>query len=537
MTSREGAGRLRRMTRRNMLDRTRSKLLFPLLLCGLTSLAAGAEEEFFNPAHAPGYAQTPWATVHADSSNSDYVPIETSLDLVQSFHVLEGAALWTPPTLGLEGQIYIASGRGPGTSHLHAFSREGALLWESPPQESLDDLDSAALISAPVVDADGDVYIGDANQFWAFHGDGQQKWVTDFTQLNIEGPFITGMICGEYVGGISADGKVMLLRRADGKLALPVLDLPGGAGPDGPAIPDALWADGLVDPAIRDRAWEILRGHRYEIANSPAVHPQTGRIFIIGAGEAEEGRFYGIDVEPDRLRIDFATPVPPGSGTSPAISPDGARLYAMANGEMFAIDTESGKPLWTLAVNGQDASPSVARDDTVYALGGERLVAVDGKLGRLKWSADYSDFAASRLPEVWTRFGLLTTGKPVAFVDSVVTVTPNQLWTSLLIGYEVNLFGRRFTHAVETYLVALRPEDGAVQRFYPIPDTSEGAITLTRDGDLILDILAAQASIAYYAGYQWLLPAVARVEKPRAGLVGFRPDTGIVDSGAGVIFP
>ncbi len=95
----------------------------------------------------------------------------------------------------------------------------------------------------------------------------------------------------------------------------------------------------------------------------------------------------------------------------------------------------------------------------------------------------------------------------------------------MLIGYEVNLFGRRFTHAVKTFLVALRPEDGGVERFYPIPDTSEGGVTLSADGDLILDILAAQASIAYYGGYQWLLPSVARVGEPKAGLVGFRSGT------------
>jgi hypothetical protein len=38
-----------------------------------------------------------------------------------------------------------------------------------------------------------------------------------------------------------------------------------------------------------------------------------------------------------------------------------------------------------------------------------------------------------------------------------------------------------------------------------------------------MDILAAQASIAYYSGYQWLLPSELRVSEPRAGLVGFRP--------------
>jgi len=487
-------------------------------------LAAAADPLPFNPSHAPGYAQTTWAVVHGDSSNSDYVPIASAGGVEPSFRVLAGAALWTAPSVGPEGHVYIASGRGPGTSHLHAFARDGTLLWESPPQRSRDDLDSAAVISAPVIDADGDVYIGDSNQFWAFRADGRRKWVVDVRDLGVSAPFITGIIVRELVGGVSADGKVVLLRRSDGALGVPVLDLPGAGSPLGPPIPEGLWGGGLVDPEIRDMVWEILRGHRYEITNTPAVHPETGRIYVIGAGPTEqEGSFYGIDLVDGRLAVAFETPVPPGSGTSPAISPDRRRLYAMARGALFAIDSESGAMLWSVDVNGQDASPSVAPDDTVYVLGGERLVAVNGERGAVLWSADYRALAAAELPEVWTRFGLIPTGKPTAFVDSVVTVTPDRLWTSLLLGYELNLFGRHFTHAVKTRLVALSPEDGRVLESHPIPDTSDGGISMSRAGDLYLDILAAQASIAYYSGYQWLLPAELRVSEPQGGLVGFRP--------------
>ena len=490
----------------------------------LPTLAAAGESLPFNPSHAPGYAQTPWPVVHGDSGNSDYVPIASAGDIERSFRVLEGAALWTAPSVGPEGHVYIASGRGKGTSHLHAFARDGTLLWESPAQRSGDDLDSTAVFSAPVIDAAGDVYIGDSNQFWAYHADGRRKWVVDFTGLGITAPFITGIIVRDLVGGVSADGQVMLLRRSDGTLAVPVLDLPGGASPLGPPIPKGLWGGGLIDPEIRDMVWEILRGYRYEITNTPAVHPQTGRIYVVGAGTAEaEGSFYGIDLIGDRLVVAFDTPVPPGSGTSPAISPDRKRLYAMARGAMFAIDAQSGVVLWSLDVNGQDASPSVAPDDTVYALGGEQLVAVNGERGAVEWSADYRDFAAAYLPEVWTRFGLIPTGKPTAFVDSVVTVTPDRLWTSILMGYELNLFGRRFTHAVRTMLVAVSPEDGRVLESHRIPDTSEGGISMSRNGDLYMDILAAQASIAFYSGYQWLLPKDLETAEPRAGLVGFRP--------------
>jgi hypothetical protein len=110
-----------------------------------------------------------------------------------------------------------------------------------------------------------------------------------------------------------------------------------------------------------------------------------------------------------------------------------------------------------------------------------------------------------------------------AFVDSVVTITPNRLWTSILMGYELNFFGRHFTHAVKTMLVAVSPEDGRVLESHSIPDTSEGGISMSPQGDLYMDLLAAQATIAYHSGYQWLLPSELRIAEPRAGLVAFRP--------------
>jgi hypothetical protein len=45
-------------------------------------------------------------------------------------------------------------------------------------------------------------------------------------------------------------------------------------------------------------------------------------------------------------------------------------------------------------------------------------------------------------------------------------------------GYELNFFGRRFTHAVKTMLVAVSPEDGRVLESHPIPDTSKTLVEL-----------------------------------------------------------
>ena len=105
----------------------------------------------------PGYAASPWASVHGDSRNSDYVPIESALELEEGWRVLEGTGVWTAPSVGLDGTIHFTTGRGEGTSHLHAVTPEGVILWESEPDGGDATLDSGAVTSAPVIDDAGDV--------------------------------------------------------------------------------------------------------------------------------------------------------------------------------------------------------------------------------------------------------------------------------------------------------------------------------------------------------------------------------------------
>ena len=493
-------------------------------LVGLLALASAAGWGEDVPRHSDGYMDTTWAAVHGTASNADTVPMHVPLELKERWRVLEGAGVWTAPSVAKDGTLYIATGRGKGHSSLHAINPDGSMKWESKPYESADDLDSMALVSCPVLGDDGDIYIGDANQFWAFHPDGRVKWVKDLPSLGINGLFVTAMIVGENAGGISTDGKVVLFNRKTGALAAPVLDLPGvDAAMDSPKAA-GLWDDGLVDPERVEMVWDILLGNIYEVANSPAVNPATGRIYVTGAGKDDsKGLFYGIDLVDGQLEIAFATDIPPNSGTSPALSPDAKRIYAMAQGDVFALDANTGKKLWSRAVDGQAASPSVGTDDVVYVLAGDNLVAVRGETGEVVWDNTYHDFAAQHLESIWKRFGLFKTGEPVAYIDSVVTITDGVLWTSLLLGYEMNLFGRDHVTPTKTFLVALNPEDGSVVESYPIPDTSEGGISVGQNGDLYMDILAAQASVAYHGGYRWMLPGSAKIAKPKAGLVAFTP--------------
>jgi hypothetical protein len=88
-------------------------------------------------------------------------------------------------------------------------------------------------------------------------------------------------------------------------------------------------------------------------------------------------------------------------------------------------------------------------------------------------------------------------------------------------GYSMNLFGRKFTHAAKTWLIAIKPQDGSLIASYPLPDTSEGGITIGPMGELYLDMLAAIASTSHYAGYQWILPSEVQMPEPVGGLVAF----------------
>ena len=102
----------------------------------------------------PFYAQTSWASTHRDSRNSDFAPFVAPTANQTRYAALDGAVTLLAPSVGPEGNRYVTTGRGPGTSHLHAFDAQGNLLWESAPQTTLDDLDSNAVGSGQLFAVD-----------------------------------------------------------------------------------------------------------------------------------------------------------------------------------------------------------------------------------------------------------------------------------------------------------------------------------------------------------------------------------------------
>ena len=466
------------------------------------------------------YAQTAWATVHRDSANSDYVPLNPTANVEVQWTALEGAALLVGPVIGPEGNLYVPSGRGQGTSHLHAFSRDGALLWESPEMADIDDFDFAAVVCAPIVDTNGNVYAADSNQLWSFTASGEVRWATDLRKHGIGGFFVTPVFSKEgFVGGVSTDGKVAFFQRESGALAIPVLHLPGVAGPPSQPIPPGLW-QGMMSERFRKPLWDLIYGRDFEVANTPAVHPVTGRIFITAGGASSaEGVLYAIDTTPASARIAFTAEMGAGSGTSPAISPDGRHVYAIDDsGVMFSFETDSGKRVWAVPDTMGQASPSVGPDGVIYSFNGIEgtIVAVDGNTGDMIWSRQYNDIAEQHLR--WIPG--LARG---ATVDGLITVTDNGIWAFLDLNYLIGSGDLQFPQTRKVVVVHLDGKSGEPLGWFESPDTSGAFVVPDADGTLYLTLSGAASSISYF-GINDQLPFFLRSPlQPVGGLVALRP--------------
>lgn len=480
---------------------------------------------------SPQYFDSLWPSGHRDSANTDFVPIELGSSFSVAKHILHGHPIFWAPTIGKDGTAYVVTGAPPGHSHLFAITPDGEIAWSAKPQSSLEDLDSFAIMNAPTIDANGDLYVGDRDQLWAFEPGGRVKWVVDLKPHGVEWGFMTVVLTRQgYVGGVTTEGKVLFFQRHDGSLATPVLDLPGGPGPepeDEP--PESLWQD-LMDPALIPFLFNLIQGWSLEVANTPAIHPETGRLYITAAGAAQgTGVLYGIDITDEALTIAFEAPMGGGSGTSPAVSHDGRAVYAVDElGRMVAIDAHTGRRLWESEPGGGgSASPSIGVDGTIYTPFQDRITAY-AQDGSPRWERSFNDTCRERLPDPGGLWNYLLS-EPVAFVDSIVTVGMHHGWINVVCGYHLPRFLSRSERTrvpipQQSLFVTFELANGrSAGEPVQLPETSEGFLTPLPNGNAIVTASGAISSIFYYMVNR-ILPERLKVSgPPKAGLLLLEP--------------
>ena len=357
------------------------------------------------PTEVLPYATAGWSTLHGDPGNRKYQPAATGADAYDSWQALENTSVLAAPSSGTDGELFVTTGLPEGQSNLHAFAHDGTLLWESDPWSGATGVDPCALLNTPVVDVDGDLYVSDCDQVWAFHPDGDVKWTTDLPAPPADNAFAdnplrpnnfvtAALLPGGELVGITIFGQVVALDRATGEATSAPLELPSvpSARAEDPPLPPGALGNGEVDPQMIDLIWQVAFGGSVVSANTPAVS-SDGRLFVVAGGDdPRSGVVYGIDVVDGEPTIAFQTPVGVGSGCSPTLSPDEAYAYTCdAAGALYSVATDDGEVQWTVEDAGSEAgSVAVGPEGNIYLLvrnGSYRAFDSDGEL---LWDADFT---------------------------------------------------------------------------------------------------------------------------------------------------
>ncbi len=181
---------------------------------------------------------------------------------------------------------------------------------------------------------------------------------------------------------------------------------------------------------------------------------------------------------------------------------------------------------WHAADIESTASPSVGPDGTIYTSVRDYLylAALDPVTGSVKWQWEYGDLAKKALAEQPGWKPTSDKVKTVALLDTVRTLSANQLWTVLSVGYAYEAWnGTLLIQPRLGVLIAVNPMDGSLLSSTRLRETAGGTVSLGADGALYVSHAAIVSSIFFYAVNPFL-PEWLRIEGPPvAGISALRP--------------
>lgn len=502
---------------------------WPLCLLLLTAPALFADSTY-----SPGG----WPTLHLDAGNRRQVDVEVATNNYEGWAALPGATVLTAPVTSPDGRtLYVATGREKQHSNLHAYTIEGDFLWASKPWVDADEgVDPCAILSSPIVDLDGDIYIGDCNQLFAFTPSGKVKWVLKLPPIR-EGDwkaagdhpvnaFTTAVFTANgNVLGVTNFGDVVIVDRETGAQLNAPYRLPALLSPYATTIPlpDAMFGGGLIDPNFREWTWQLIFGGSMRSANTPAVS-KNNRVFVVGSSAKEGmGALFGLDLDISKSPIEvteaFVTEVGIGSGSSPALSNSEHQVYVSdEEGWFYAINSTSGDLLWKVKTTAAAGAAAVGPDDVVYALqsSGASVVAIRAD-GNVHWQSDISNLAHG-LPSS------VLLGAPLGSANGNPTVTRDSILIPVIYGYRLPF--TEIKVPVASYVVALDINTGVARRILvSLADDSSGITGVLPDGTLVSSLGAVMTSAmsALKPLVDWFLPGDTELLEAVGGIQISRP--------------
>lgn len=314
-----------------------------------------------------------WYSVHADSRNSDYSGVRGSKKIALAWERDFDGTINLGATTDAFGNVYVTtSGEG---CHLYALDHQtGKTIWCS---EAIGKL---AVASGALVDPQGNIYVADDKNMFAFDNAGKLIWKTPIIGFPLSAQFTPS---GRLIF-ITHIGVIYVMDRETGINVMVPYELTRGNSSRASQF----------DPLACMRGTEDC-----PCANTPALDPKTGHFyFTYWEPDAKQADLmamrYSETPSPHVWRLWRNNSLPGGSASSPDISFDGKRIYVNDNHNgLHAIDAKSGKNIWRLDIGyATGGSPSTAPDGTIIPAGGPRapLICIKdaGEVPYVQWRMD-----------------------------------------------------------------------------------------------------------------------------------------------------
>jgi outer membrane protein assembly factor BamB len=403
---------------------------FPVPTVGTDWTPEGCRQTYSNdPVFAKRIA---FRQLHANEINTDEVGVAVApfFERGASFETEPNTWHFSGPMFDDDGNIYYSAVQPFEALALVSLTPDGTRRWAIPNTTGAPQGPSGPhVLDDPDNPGEQIVYLGLYDRAIAVKTDGTVIWdvATGLPSENAAYTFgINYQPQHDALVVNTQDGFLYALDRKTGdQLLSEPFQLPGEVSPAVPVNqPPALQACAAqkfqelvnVDLAGFQELIDVLLGNSVEVANFFSIEPRSGRIFVPATapdgddgtvdGVSEFGALYGLELQETDHGIEMVEvcrkTFAGGSASTPALNPDGTRVYFGDNfGTLIAIDQDCNDA-WTLDVGDQIfGSIGVSSDnDELYASfdGGIVQVIDEGSQGVLNWRQEFDLFTSNVLP-------------------------------------------------------------------------------------------------------------------------------------------
>ena len=484
-----------------------------------------------------------WNAIHVNAANSDTV-WGVAAPMFELDWVAEPAYfVGNGPLLDNQGNLYFSPQfyHGKRVVLVSLDGQTGQRRWTIPADDDIQASSPAFILNDPENPGAQIIYIIGYNRLMALRPDGSTIWSKD-TGLRIYAEELSNKAKGKFhsfnyhpatdsLVSVTKAGALFAFSRKTGELIAPIGQIPGAPAisGNGTNIPDFVLnkVDPLMDEAfgktdeglsLFSSAVNYIYGGGGIVTNFFSIDADTSRIYMAATaedaadgtedGRSELGAIYALDLVDDgKGRFEFQVlnrkTFQGGTGSTPALSADGHRLYVSDNhGHVIALDTELAE-VWRLDV-GEPLVGSItvsADNNELYAVTASDVIQLidNGDHGSRAWTAELAGFDGYANVDVQSN-GLTAT----ATANGVV----------IMIGGGKKLLGK--TLMLHVGMGLLDRETGKLRYF------TEG-----REDSLAMSVVAADGSI--YVAHSPLRRAVGKAIYPEltppvtGGIARYKP--------------